>query len=250
MDFSFIKDDTERAQAESEYAASIVTLKAGVDTQIAEAVTALKDKNEDIITEKRKLQEKLEGFEGLDAEAVAEAIATAKKAKEDAMTADERSAKAISDLKSDHTSILEELNIKLESAMSAQGEYKAKFEGKVINDELRAAAISAGVLPAAVEDVVMQGRSVFSLGDDHKAEARTADNALLKNDDGIIMTTKIWAEGLKKSKPYYFPTSQSAGMSGKLSTDRSETLDKMEALLAKGDMKGYKEMQAKAAVNK
>lgn len=247
MDFDFIEDEEQRAKAVTAYKESIDTIKGGMETQIQEAISALKQKNDDIISEKRTLQEKLDGFKDLNPDEIKIAMEKAKKAEEEKMTAEERAAKKVSDLKNDHSMILEEMQSKLDSATKNEVEFKNKFEGKVIEDDLRAQAVSAGVRPEAVEDVVMQGRAVFSLGEDGSVEARGADNSLLKNNDGIIMTSKVWMDGMKKDKSYFWPGSTGADMTGRHGSTNDENVEKMAALLDKGDFAGYKALKAKLA---
>ena len=154
------------------------------------------------------------------------------------MTVEERAAKAISDLKNDHASILEELNHKLNDAINQSTEFKTRYDQKIVEDTLRAAAVKAGVLPAALDAVVREGSLVFKRGDNDEVEARDSENQLRKNADGIILTPKVFYDDLKKTSSFYWPASQSGNFNAsKGSTDNAEMLDKIDQAIKAGDMK-------------
>ncbi len=246
--FDWIENEEDRAkaiaEADAEKAELTTSLTNAMDSKIAEAVDKLKNKNDELISEKRAVQEKLQAFEGLDAEEVQKAMDAAKKAADEALTAEERAAKAISDLRNDHSSALEELQSKLEAATGQSSEFKARYDQKIVEDTLRQAAIASGVLPEALDAVVREGSILFKRSDSDEVEARDAENQLKKNKDGIIITPKVFFEDLKSTSSFYWPTSQSGNFNAAKGADNSEILTKIDDAISSGNMARAKKLRA------
>ena len=123
--------------------------------------------------------------------------------------------------------------------------YKTKYQRKVVDDEVREAAIKLGVRPEALNDVLLHGASVFKLADDGQVEARDPAGNLLKNKDNLVVTPSVWVEGLKDKAPHYWPPSEGAGLGGSSHSTDSEFATQADSLLAKGDVAGYRKLREK-----
>lgn len=218
MDFEFIEDEGQRAQAVEAYNGAVAKLNEGIDVKIDEATSGLKTKNEEILDEKKKLQTSLKAFEGIDPVKAGEALsflennADVKLIKDGKV--DEIIQRETSQLRSDHEATVSELSTNLKDALEVGSNYQGLYETKMIDDTLRDAALAANVRPEALTDILLRGRSVFSLADDGSVEARNSDGKLTMTSDDRVVTTTNWIEGLKKVSPHYWPGSEGVGAGG------------------------------------
>ena len=251
MPFSFIEDADLREKAENAHKLTVdeltINLTNSAKTQVEEAVTDLKSKNTEILNEKKALQESLKKFEGYDPKIVKEATEFYEKNKDAEFlkdgTVEELIEKKVSQVTSDFETQIAELNSTLETTKESGQTYKQLFEGKTIDDGIRAEAVKAGMLPTAIEDAVLRGRSVFTLDANKQIEARDKDGKLAVTEDKKVLTPTNWVEGLKTTSPHYWPQSTGAGAFGKTGNAGSDIQAKLAALAEAGDTKGYRKLR-------
>lgn len=248
MEFEFIEDADLRAKAVEAHKASVATITEGIDAKIEEAVGALKAKNEELIGEKRTIQETLKNFDNIDPTKAREALDFLDGNEEAQMIKDGKIEdvleKRTSALKSDHEAVVAELTSKLTETSSEAELHKGLYQRKMIEDSLRESALRAKVRPEALTDILLRGGSVFSLADDGSVEARTADGKLTKTEDDKVLTTSLWIETLKKTSPHYWPASQGLDAHGE-STNSSDIDVAMQKAAQKGDNAEYRRLKAK-----
>ncbi len=243
MNFDFIEDAGVRDTAEKAYEAEQTANESALDTKIQAAITGLKSKNEELIGEKRAIQDKLKDFGDLDPKKAEAALAFFDKNEKARMLADgefeELLAKETSTIRSDFDAKLAEMESSLDTAKVEGTEYKTKFHAKMIDDSLRDVAAELGVQQSAVEDVLLKGRSLFTLAADGKSvEARDAEGKLVQSQDGIILTPTEWVKSLKTTSPHYWPPSKGAGASG-TGGDPSDMMSQLVDASNRGDMKEF-----------
>lgn len=84
-----------------------------------------------------------------------------------------------------------------------------------VEGALRAAAATAGLVPAAVDDALARGRRVFTLDEDGRPVARDAEGAVVPGADGERpMTPAEWLDSMRESAPHWWPPSSGAGAPG------------------------------------
>lgn len=256
MDFSFITDEGQRTAAETAYEASITTVKAEVTTDLQkgfdEQVLGLKSKNTEILDEKKKIQDLLKGYDGLDAEAAKKALELINGNEEIQLIQDgkfeEVIEKRVSGIRGEHEEIVDDLSKQNAELKTGKDKYKTKYQSKMIDDSIRAAALKAKVRPEAIEDILNKGRMMFLLGADGlSVEAREGmkpEGKLVKTEDDKVMTTSLWIDGLKTSSPHYWPQSKSGNYDPDFSN--MEEIDIQIANAAKsGDNKLYRLLRDK-----
>lgn len=109
---------------------------------------------------------------------------------------------------------------------------KAEFEGKigaltserdtmstqlrtlVIDNAVRTAATKVGVLPSAIDDVLLRAQSTFKFENGQAVPYDTKGNPIYGPDGSSHMTPEQWALGLKKNAPHLFPGSGGGGGPG------------------------------------
>jgi len=249
-DFKFIEDADMREKVENAHKIEVdqltIDLTNSAKEQVDNAVTGLKTKNQELLDEKKNLATTLKKFEGYDPVKVKEASDFYEKNKDAEFlkdgTVEELIEKKTSQLTSDFEAQLNELNTELGSTKTAASTYKSLFESKVIDDGIRDEAIKAGMLPTAVEDAVMRGRSVFSLDEKRQIEARDSEGKLALTEDKKVLNTKNWIEGLKETSPHYWPQSKGAGAFGGRGGSESDAMAKRIAAAESGDANAYRKL--------
>jgi len=248
-DFTFIEDESLRKKAEEAHEASIAEFNKGVDDKINEAISGLKSKNEELLNEKKKIQNALKNFENLDPEKAKEALKFLEENEYAQMLkdgkVDEILEKKTSQMRSDHEAAINELTSKLTETEQSSVLYKTKYETKVIEDNLRAVAIKAGVRKEAVDDILMRGLRIFTLDDSNGIEARDKDGKLVKTKDDKVLTAQLWIEDFKETAPHYFPGSEGAGAHGG-GSGKNDLSIAMQKAADKGDMAEYRRLREKA----
>ncbi len=252
--FDFIEDAEVKEKIENEHKLAVdqltVDLTNSAKTQIEEAVTGLKSKNAEILNEKKILQDSLKKFDGLEPKIAKTAVEFYEKNKDAEFlkdgTVNELIDKKVSQLTSDFEIQINELTTNLENAKKHGDSYQKLFEAKVIDDGIRDEAIKAGMLPTAIEDAVLRGRSIFSLDENKQIEARDADGklAVIGDKNKKVLTTKNWIEGLKETSPHYWPSSEGAGAFGGGAGPEGDKLAKLEAAAKSGDVDAYRRIRA------
>ena len=98
---------------------------------------------------------------------------------------------------------------KVTSALSTS---EARLEDVLISNDLQTAAGDAGILPTAMNDVLLRGRQVFKL-QDGVSTPHDSNGAVIYGSDGVkALTTKEWVTGLKRTAPHLFTQPKGGGI--------------------------------------
>lgn len=258
MDFSWIEDPEQRAKAEADYQES---LKSAIDVEVA----GLKNKNNELIEEKRKATESLAEYkartEGIDLEQAKEALALLEKTKRKDLLEDGKLDEYIqAEVQTKQRDIEAQFSSQLDVAKQENlvvtekaVKYESLYKNKIMEDRLREVAMKSGCKPEAeiIRDIVTRGKSVFSLnGEEDGIEAKNPDGSFKKTVDGDkILTPDAWMDDLKRQCPHYFPESTGTGASGGASgagKGGGSDLDaQIKAALDDGNMALYRELRKK-----
>jgi hypothetical protein len=88
----------------------------------------------------------------------------------------------------------------------------AKFEQRVVDNHIRAAAIKAGVHQGAVEDALMRGRAIFKADDEGNAVQLDGDGkVVVGKDTKTPFSPDEWLSGMKEAVPHWFPAPNAGG---------------------------------------
>lgn len=100
----------------------------------------------------------------------------------------------------------------------------------ILEAGLREAAVKAGTHPSAIDDVVLHGRSMFSLDDDGRV-VRIKDGEVEVGKDGKTpFGPSDWLESTREAKPHWYPSSGSGTGSGGNGTQRPASQTKGKAM--------------------
>ncbi|MFK3971176.1 hypothetical protein ACI2KS_10660 [Pseudomonas sp. NPDC087358] len=206
-------------------------IKAAIATAVEASVSGLKSKNTELLGKLKDSTTKLTHFEtqfeGIDIDAVKGLLAKAGEDEETKLLTegkiDEVFDKRTERLRGSFEKQLAEERTRAEKSEA----FANKFRDKVLGDSIRAAAIKAGALPEATDDLILRARGQFTLNEDGEAVAVDQDGQAILGKDGKTPLTPLeWAESLRESAPHLWPrasgTYAPGGGSGKAAFKRSE----------------------------
>lgn len=107
-----------------------------------------------------------------------------------------------------------EMKTKLEGDLNAERAEKTKYqqrlESVLIDSELSRAAVEAGCLETALDDIINRGRAVYKLKDDNVVPMK-GESIVYGEDGETPMTMKEWLTKLAKTAPHLFKQSKGGG---------------------------------------
>lgn len=120
-------------------------------------------------------------------------------------------------------------------AIKAEQDRGAKYQQRVLDNAIRAAATKAGLHANAVEDALLRGRQLFTLTEEGEAVQLDDTKHPKIGKDGKTPYSPIeWLEGMKDTAPHWFPAGSSGsgangdkGVHGKRTIKRAE-FDKLD----------------------
>jgi len=216
-------------------------IKTVTGSAVEDQTAELKAKIDTLIGEKRSVTDKMKEFEGLDVTAAREALDMIQKNDMVRRIADgkfdEVLAEKTDQLRTQFEDDLGTVKQTLEEEKLKSSALATALDNTRIDAALRKAAVKAGVLAEALDDVIARGRPIFSVSGGGEVEARDAEGNMIKIEDKIL-TTARWIETLPR---HYWPSSDSANISG--SSSGAELDEKLSAALKSGDMALYRKLR-------
>ncbi|MCO7566441.1 hypothetical protein NJI34_28660 [Pseudomonas sp. S 311-6] len=216
-------------------------------------VSGLKSKNTELIGSNKAIKaelDKLKGqFDGLDIEAVKGLLVKAGQDEETKLIAEGKLDEVISRrterLRSDLDKQVKAANERADKAEA----FAAKYSDKVLADSIRAAAIKAGALPEAAEDIILRARGTFKLSEDGEPIATDRDGEVIYGKDGKTPLSPLeWAESLRETASHLWPRAQGAGQTGdnggKATKKWGEYTETERAALARDNPEAFKKLLA------
>jgi hypothetical protein len=189
-------------------------IQALIDAQVA----GLKAKNSELLGKNREFTDRLREvetrYEGIDPEAVR------------AMTkrfADDEEGKLIAAGKIDDVlnKRTERMKAEYAKAVKAEQDARTRAEGKAsklasrtLAGSIRDAAIKAGALPEAMEDIVLRSAPIWRLNDDAEPVAMNGEEVILSKDGKTPLTVQEWADSLRETAPHLWPRAQGTNAPG------------------------------------
>jgi hypothetical protein len=193
-------------------------LQAIIDARVNESVTGLKAKNSELLGTLKERNDKLKEFEakyeGLDPVAMKSILKRFTDDEEAALIAkgeiDTVLTKRTERMQADH---LKKLQAEAERAQRAEGK-ASKLAARTLSAAIKDAALKAGALPEAMEDIVLRGGPLWRLNDEGEPVAMNGDEVILSKDGKTPLTTQEWAESLRETAPHLWPKAQGTNAPG------------------------------------
>ena len=166
----------------------------------------MKNKNSELLTKLDEASTTLKSFEGIDPEKMKFMMAQLDQSEEAGLIADgkidEVVERRVDKQRLGYEDKIKSLQDELTANTEERNSYKNRFETQKINDQVRAAAIKAGVLPNAIEDVLSKSNGVFQYSDSSgDIESRDKDGQLNRSANGELLTADRFVESLNNSYP-------------------------------------------------
>lgn len=154
------------------------------------------------------LKRQLERFKGVDPAKYAELAQLEQRVKEsklvDAGKIDELVAARVESMKTTHTAQLQEKDAALSVA-------NRQLESLLIDSSVRSAANTSGVLPTAVDDLLLRAKSTFKIQDGVAVPLNDKGQIIYGSDGVNPMSIKEWIDGIAKVAPHLFVGSVGSG---------------------------------------
>lgn len=185
-----------------------------IQKAVEAAVTGLKTKNGELIGSLKEAKDALKRFEGIDPEAVNAMMKRFANDEEAGLLKagkiDEVLNKRTERMQADHAKAF-----KAEQEARSRAEGKAsKLAARTLAGAIRDAAIKAGALPEAMEDIVLRSAPLWRLNDDAEPVAMNAEEVILGKDGKTPLTAQEWAESLRETAPHLWPKAQGTNAPG------------------------------------
>ena len=100
---------------------------------------------------------------------------------------------------------------KLNEASNQLSSANRQLETLLVDNTVRAAAIKAGVLPTAVDDVLLRAKSVFKVQNGAAVPVNEKGEVIYGKDGTSPMSVDDWMSTLKKTATHLWPASQGGG---------------------------------------
>lgn len=194
-------------------------IKAAIQAAVDEAVKGLKDKNAELIKDKKELKDELGSLkskvDGLDLDAIKVLLDKSNQDEESKLIAEGKIEEVIQKrtekMREEHEKVLKAEKDRADKAET----YANKFRQSVIQGQIVQAAVEMGALSEATADIAFLAQSQFSLDENGKAVAIDANGEVVIGKDGSNpVTPKEWVEGLRENKPYFWPKANGSGSPG------------------------------------
>ncbi len=171
-----------------------------------------KDKVDEFRNNNIELKKQLEKFKDVDPAKYQEAMKVLQKLDEkkliEAGNFEEVVAQRVQALRQDFEAQVSDLTGKLSTS-------NRQLEALMVDATAKSAAIASGVLPTAIDDIILRAKTVFTVKDN--VVVATENGQPMYDKDGTTpLTIDAWVKGLKKSAPHLFtmPAGGGAGGSG------------------------------------
>ncbi|MGE9550453.1 hypothetical protein ACQPT2_04340 [Erwinia amylovora] len=186
-----------------------------INERVNSAVSGLKGKNSELLGTIKQQKDNLARFDGIDPDAVKTILQR---------FTDDEEAKLIAEGKIDdvlnkrterlRADVDKQIKVANDRADKAEA-FAGKFRDRVLGDVIRSAALKAGALAGATDDIFLRGRSTFTLNDDGEAVAVDGEgNPVLGKDGKTPLTPPEWIESLKETAPHLFTPAEGTGAGG------------------------------------
>lgn len=157
------------------------------------------------------LMKKLDQFKDLDPAKYAELMETQRKVREKQLIesgkVDEVIAERVRAMREEHTKELTKRDEALKIA-------NRQLETLLIDNTVKSVAVQQGVLPTAMDDIVLRAKTVFSIQDGQPV-MRDEKGQVVYGEDGVSpMSIDSWAKKLKTAAPHLFAGFNGSGAPG------------------------------------
>lgn len=217
--------------------ADLPEVKALIEAAVREATSGLAANKDEILGEKKALQDKLdslsEQWKGLDPEAVRGIMDRMANDEETKLLAEGKMDVVIERrterLKADHQKQIAKLEESLAQRETNIGDLTKKVKRLLIEGNLRQAASEQGLVASAVDDALARASSIFQVDENGALIAEEDGTTIYGKDGKSSITPSEWLESMKEKAPHWFPAPNGGGASGGTGRNGSHSLTREQA---------------------
>ena len=193
-----------------------------IQAAVQEATSGLAANKEEILGEKKALQEKLDAmgkqWEGLDPEAVRTIMNRLENDEETKLLAegktDEVIARRTERLQADHAKQIEKLQAAIDERDTSLSTAQKQVKQLTVSHSLQKAASELGLIPSAIDDALARAMNVFQVDDKGGLTVQENGATVYGKDGKSPMTPSEWLETMKEKAPHWFPAPSGGGANG------------------------------------
>lgn len=208
-----------------------------LEKAVKEATSGLAANKEEILAEKKALQEQFQKvqdtWKGLDPEAVRTIMGRLENDEEAKLLAegktDEVFERRAERMKADHAKQVQAYEAKVVALQEGNETATQRVKRLTVEGGLRQAASELGVVPSAIEDALSRAMSVFDVNDEGKLQAADPDGGLIYGKDGQPIAPSEWLESMKEKAPHWFPAPSGGGAGGGKDRAGNYTISRSDA---------------------
>ncbi|ARB06104.1 head scaffolding protein [Dinoroseobacter phage vB_DshS-R5C] len=212
-------------------------VKSLLEQAVKEATSGLAANKDEILGEKKALQEKLDEMQktwgSYDPEMVKTIMTRLENDEEAKLLAegktDEVFERRAERLKADHAKQIEAYEKKVAELQQGYEMAGERVKRLTVEGGIRQAASELGVVPSAFEDALHRAMSVFSVDEEGKLHAAEPDGGTIYGKDGQPISPAEWLESMKEKAPHWFPAPQGGGAGGGRDRSGSFTISRADA---------------------
>lgn len=208
-----------------------------LDVDGAEDATGIKKNRDELMKEKKALQEQLEAMKDLgDPEKIKEALAKIREIEEkkliDAGEIDKLLEARTENMRKDFESKLGTSHKALDEANAQAAKLKERLNREVIDARVLEAANQAGMpRPEAMADILSRGRGVWQVDEEGNPVPMNADGTVILGPDAKNpLTIKEWAAQLSQSAGHLFMPSTGGGSKGSKTGKSGYSSEELDAM--------------------
>ncbi|MCG7598875.1 hypothetical protein MHM84_03690 [Halomonas sp. McH1-25] len=174
----------------------------------------------------RQLREMQKRYDGIDPDKTREMLSRLEQDEESKLIAEGKMDEVINQrterMRAEHERQLTQLQQEAETAKT----FADKFRGRVLSDEVRAAASEVGLIDTAARDAYLHAQTMFQVDDEGNVVAKEEAGF---DANGKPLTLKSWLESMRDSAPHWFPVAKGGGAPGSNGTRGSVKRSAMSA---------------------
>lgn len=200
-----------------------------VQAQIEAAVAGLKAKNSELLGKLKERDEAIKRFDGIDPDAVRGILQRFSDDEEAKLIAggkiDEVLNRRTDRMKQDYDKQFQAKDAELQRYLHAN----QKLAQRALSDAVAKAAVKAGALPTALDDIVLRAQhSGWTVNEDGEVIARKGEEVLFGKDGKTPLTAEEWAESLREAAPHLFQQPQGTGAPGSRGGGSGKTMKRAD----------------------
>lgn len=194
-------------------------IEAKFNSSLESEVSGLKGKNSELIQKEKALKEQMKQYDGVDPQRARE-LEKMLAENEEARLISEGKLQEVIDARTERMRTeYERRNQEMEQQLTGAKTFAEKFRGRVLSDEVRAAAGKLGdVADSAAEDAAFRAQMLFEVNDEGQVVPKESAGL---DANGKPLTVESWLASMRESAPHWFLRPQGAGAPGSGSSSAS-----------------------------